>query len=403
MKKRIVCLLLVLLFCFPFPITAEESEKGNYLALGDSITEGYGLWDPDSEGFAALASEGLGLALQNESVSGSTAQDVLTLLQSGELDSAIAEAALITITCGGNDLINTLYQAIAEGYNTAFATNYTAREVERALMGKNDVLTAEDLLPTATAILPTFPYTAEFSQALAQYEAYMFAEDGVIDYLRSFNQTADIFVLTQYNPYATFGGVYGVIKYSMDAGARRLNKVIVDNAARGDYTVADVYAAFSKRKDPLCNANTEGARLELDFHPNAAGHELIAEVVENTYVSGDFSLIGYQSGTNSLRIVGSCPHLQYDRMELTALVDGKETVLTATTAYKTLYGTVADSRRAVLTETQRWLYCFALDFPTAGEYEVRLLPKAICGNTAWYAEEKILRVTVQENGDITVK
>ena len=393
---------MVVAVCFCLAVYAEETptSKGRYLALGDSITAGWGLDSPECEGFAALAAEELGFALQNEAVSGSTSLDLLAKLQSQELDAAIAEAEFITITCGGNDLVNTLYQAIADAYNASFLTEYTAKDVESALAGWADELTAEDLLPTATAVLPTFPYTAAFGQALRQYEEAMFSKDGVIAYLRAHNADAKIYVLTQYNPYADFGGMYGVIKYSMDVGAGRLNAVILENA--GEYTVVDVYTAFAKSEELLCNASDKGETIELDFHPNAVGHATIAKTVIDTHLSGDFSLVGYQKGVYSLRVVGTCPHLDYDRMELLVRMNGEESTLVATKAYRRLYGRVEGKKQTVWETQDGWLYCFTLTFSQAGEYTLQFVPRARQGNTRWTSKEQSLRVKVQNDGSILV-
>ena len=46
------------------------------------------------------------------------------------------------------------------------------------------------------------------------------------------------------------------------------------------YSVADVYTVFEQAQENPCNAAVSAfAKVNLDFHPNAYGHSLIAQVV----------------------------------------------------------------------------------------------------------------------------
>jgi lysophospholipase L1-like esterase len=87
----------------------------NYVAIGDSLTAGYGV--PYGFGFAeryqALAEQALGvpLILYNAGVSGSTSVEMLKrLIADHSLRERIREADLITFTFGGNDLLNAAKQ-----------------------------------------------------------------------------------------------------------------------------------------------------------------------------------------------------------------------------------------------------------------------------------------------------
>ena len=89
-----------------------------YLALGDSISKGYGLSSPSSESFVSLVVAKLSdYTVENESEYGYTTVDVYNLISTGELDDKIANADLITLTCGGNDMMDALYAEIAAYFN----------------------------------------------------------------------------------------------------------------------------------------------------------------------------------------------------------------------------------------------------------------------------------------------
>lgn len=298
MKRRFLGLLLCLALCLSgLPLGAMAADDTpDYLALGDSISTGFGLVDPQSEGFTYRIADSLGYTLTNASANGSTAEDVLALLRSGSLDAAIADAELITITCGGNDLMGALYEAIAREHNASYGTDYTGEDVLAAFAGTHETLTKDTFLMTAVSIVTTFAESETFLAALADYETNM--NGGVLPYIRSVNADARVILTTQYNPYRHFTGLYRMISDGVDAGAKKLNAVITANAASGSYLAVDVYAAFEAASERLCNPTVEP--LELDFHPNAAGHRVIAD----TIVAGLRSVCGHEAGEDACLYCG---------------------------------------------------------------------------------------------------
>lgn len=279
---RLLVLALALLFTLPFLLPSTVSADGTeglYLALGDSISTGYGLSSPDTAGFTAIVSERLGLTLENRAVNGYTAEDILLLLDGGALDEPIARADLITVTCGGNDLMELLYGAIAEGYNAENDPDISDGEVLDAFAGTHPTLAASSLLPYATAVLNGFAQSERFEAGLHAYTGNikrLFAE------LRDRNDHATIVLCTQYNPYLAFKGNFllGSLYTEVESGVTALNRVIESYAEPLGYTVADCYSAFNAASQRLVVANMDSlASLNLDFHPNAAGHAVIAETV----------------------------------------------------------------------------------------------------------------------------
>ncbi len=115
-RVRSICSLLlsVLIFFSALPTTvAAERPPAAYLAYGDSISSGYGLTNAASEGFTALVAVQNGYTLQNEAVAGYTSDDVYAQISGGAHDHAISQAAVITLTCGGNDLMGIRQEFLA--------------------------------------------------------------------------------------------------------------------------------------------------------------------------------------------------------------------------------------------------------------------------------------------------
>ena len=89
-----------------------------YLALGDSISTGYGLAEGE-KGFADIVAEEMGYTLINRAINGNTSVGILAQMKDPLVLADVKQADVITITCGGNDLMGMLFQAIADAYNAA--------------------------------------------------------------------------------------------------------------------------------------------------------------------------------------------------------------------------------------------------------------------------------------------
>jgi lysophospholipase L1-like esterase len=83
----------------------------HYVALGDSLTEGYGVAAEDSfvNVYSRLIEAAIGrqVAVLNAGVTGDTTSDILRRMsKDADLKEAIRHADLISLTAGGNDLLN---------------------------------------------------------------------------------------------------------------------------------------------------------------------------------------------------------------------------------------------------------------------------------------------------------
>lgn len=269
----------------PFSAAYAEENKPVYLALGDSITNAYqpGGSHLTDESFVSILANEKGYTAVNKGVDGNTATGILAQIESGDLDEYIKSAEVITITCGGNDLMNLLYEKTAELFNATYATKYgsiTGKDVIEILaLGSDDPMKKNIILLGALTAIQKMDdpkgYLNEFNASL---DAFIENLNKVTSAIKTQNPNAKIFVATQYNPYEHFAKLESISKHIGNCAAMLMQRV-VDNASKGQYTVADVYAAFLGNTAEYCNADDSGYpdNMQLDFHPSVAGHAAIAE------------------------------------------------------------------------------------------------------------------------------
>lgn len=275
MKK--VILAFVACFCvltaLVFVVATVWNAPVRYVALGDSISSGYGLEDPETQAFPALLAAEDEAELTNLAVAGTTSSGLLTMLDEEAVVEAVRNADVITLTIGGNDLMDALYAYLAE------STGRTTDEMRTLLSGEGGTLSLLTLARLVVAA-PDFPESQQLQQALTTYAENL---DQILSRIAALNDDATVVVATQYQPYAHLSGTpaIGGLLDACEAGVTALNVEIESVAAKDGVQVADVYTAFESdntAETPLCNA-TLLPEINLDFHPNSDGHRLIAIVV----------------------------------------------------------------------------------------------------------------------------
>lgn len=276
-----------------------ETTQANYLVLGDSISTGYGLSDPTTQSFAALLTADQDLDLNNLAVSGNTMANLATTLtdksSTGAIsDEAIENADIISITAGGNDCMYALYGATANYYNETVKPDVkiTAADVPTIISNTSDSRRWMVMLAMGVILSDQnhpFVDSDEFTTALANYGTNL---QTVVDYIHGINPDALLFIDTQYNPYAVFkGGSSNYVYAAFESCVAKLNDVIADtdNGTGTTYQVVDVDTAFADNVNSegvqdfgasLCNASADP--LNLDFHPNKTGHQVIANTIITT-------------------------------------------------------------------------------------------------------------------------
>ena len=284
MKKRLLSILLCLslaLYLFPVLAQAQQAET-SYLALGDSISSGYLL--PEGEAaFPQQMADARGGTLTNLAENGETTASLLAKLNQGTLDQALAGAQVITLTIGGNDLMNALYDFLTFQYNGANpSTPVTAQEMKEALTaGKLEMLTF------ALKVLPDFADSQQAVDALVQLAGNL---TQIVQKIQAACPNGTLVMANQYNPYRYLANQLAsnplaaaqakVVADAFEAGVTRLNQAIDNTADQLDFLVADTYTAFADATQNPCNASFSLlGGINLDFHPNAYGHSLIAQAV----------------------------------------------------------------------------------------------------------------------------
>ena len=293
MKRKFLAILLSLAMLFTLlPPGAALAASPSYVALGDSITTGYGLSADNnvetnkSLSFAAQVATNNNFALNNLAENGETSASLLDKLTKSDdpdyetVTEAVKSADVITITIGGNDLMDALYEYLATRNSSLGTADQIA---EKLAKGEFNALELYLLIGSIQGFDP--------SNALSTFESNL---PKIINAIQDINADVPIVVTTQYDPYGHIdtSSLDGSIKSTIElvlavftSGVQALNdKIKVQNAG---YTVADVYSKFEERNTssvPLCNArfaalDDYNLDYNLDFHPNADGHKVIADVV----------------------------------------------------------------------------------------------------------------------------
>ena len=229
------------------------------LILGDSIAAHYGVDEKDSyeaKLTQKLSADGEKWVSINWGVAGDTTGDLVTLLTQNADDpkarQVLAEADLIAISIGGNNILKFFRDAGYEGFPDA-------------------------TVPNLVKILREFESQAEplRTEFLADLEVIM-------NLIRKVNPDATVLIQNIHNVARDVEGDFSIVKPGATAASliepifTPIRSVLDENAERLGYTVADTYTAFGESTEPRL------LRREM-LHPNEKGHTLIADVLYETY------------------------------------------------------------------------------------------------------------------------
>lgn len=239
-------------------ITDEEQQNMKiYVAIGDSLTHGFGLVDKKNDRFTAIVTENLNKAGNsyveyNYGVDGLTTDGLLDMLEHGEIG-MISEADLITIDIGANDVLDSMMPII-------YAT------IENGSVTKS-----------------------EYEQALSKYQSSLISgyenTKAVLELIKEKNPDCQIVIATIYNPYRyvdldiIIDGENVSLSDYTDSMMQDLNENIKELANAYNCRIADWYTAFAMTKLNVLNARYDEAAVNLDIHPNKEGYHLMATVV----------------------------------------------------------------------------------------------------------------------------
>ncbi|WP_068964608.1 SGNH/GDSL hydrolase family protein [Desulfosporosinus sp. BG] len=197
-----------------------------YLALGDSITKGYGV--PNSFSFPRLYADFLrrhnpGLHMVNLGIDGLTISGLLVLLQRNhDIRLSVSQASLITLTIGSNDLLHLIGNP-----------NQTINTTQLPILFNN------------------------MSKTLAQ----------IGEEVRRLNPMATVKVATLYNPLPA--GPYAVYMALAQGVIDNANAMIITWAKHYRFKVIYLDREFRGKEQLLISQD--------HVHPNAVGYQVIAK------------------------------------------------------------------------------------------------------------------------------
>lgn len=270
---------------------SQEPKTYRIVALGDSITAGYGLSDASTERYTslletALAAEYGDVVIDNYAVSGYTSTDVLNHLNGGRAKT-LADADAVIICIGANNVLQPL-GAIAFSYFAKCQTSITG--MIKAFLTGGDVSqymgTVSSTLDALAADLVSDQTNAKRQNGVNQLNTDIKL---IIEAIRKENADCVIYYGNIYNPYkyfdlSLFPSDFDFVQFS-DGVVCELNQVIADNAKALGYTVVDVYIAFEQHDGRLVNAvcNPTAAQFNYDPHPNKEGHIYLAQIYKGVF------------------------------------------------------------------------------------------------------------------------
>ena len=256
-RKRAAAVILLLFMNFNIFGARADTKKLNYLALGDSITSGYGLSDIGASFTEIIANE-KNMQLKNIAVDGYTSEDLLNLIALNKHEDDIKNADLITISIGGNDLLKVLFSLIKDV--AGLSDNVTFTELQQAL------LNVDNLIPKIKRILDEPKNIALFEKAIENYYDNV---EKIISHIKDINPNVKIMIFNLYNPLSG-SPVFNEIVYSAQ---KIINKMNDRTGSFKNVVLLDAAKAFYNRGLILTNI------LYLDIHPNKAGNKVLARLV----------------------------------------------------------------------------------------------------------------------------
>ncbi len=240
-----------------------KAQTFSMVTLGDSIAAGYGLETPEEQRYSALTAQQLTDETviwqdHNYAVSGDTADRMLKRLENGRAV-RLPSADVITISIGANHMLQ------------PFAAFY-------------GVWLSEDLQASSQTDRAFTEMETSIAEGLAAFETQL---PLIYEHITDRNPDAQIILLTVYNPFADVEAEIALTDTAVsladyaDEMIGKCNAIIRSFAQQHEgVSVADIYTAFAEHETtPVIGQISGKTEYYMDPHPNAKGHEIIAEVI----------------------------------------------------------------------------------------------------------------------------
>ncbi len=279
--------------------SADDSVKAkrfSAVVLGDSIARGYGLESVETMRFSALLENSLKsiyneVDIANYGVDGRTGEQLLEWLKT-DAPEEMKSCDCVIISIGGNNILQmldsaeTAMNALMELDPKAVADyfKYTLSEEGEE---KDKLAYACEILSDVFGAVNAAFESETFNNLIVDAGDRLYNDIPlIIAEIRKINPDAKIYFQTVYNPYKDINISLQDVEEKLDLntyGERavaKLNAPIEALAEECGYEVVPVWSEFDKSNKTLTNAGISlfNASISVDPHPNARGHELIAEI-----------------------------------------------------------------------------------------------------------------------------
>lgn len=268
----VAVLMLAASFASLAPVKVYAAPKATvYVALGDSVS--FGMSATPGYGYTVLLKtylDGKGNKSEtptmytNLSVPGYTAEDLYHLVTDGSYAATIAEADLITVNIGGNNLLQPVIGLVQSLYPSAA----TVEELNAAIYANPYPLLALLQKLQDPASPESLGIHGAFAAGVASFSLYW---PLMIKEVRKLAPKAEIFVNTLYSPVPQDQTFNMLLNPYLQA----INLSINTLRYRYSYEVVDVYSAFASQTQQVVDFNITSPPFNVDIHPNDAGHLLI--------------------------------------------------------------------------------------------------------------------------------
>lgn len=296
-------LVLVILLQITSPIVfAANSTKQIYLALGDSIAEGYALTSAQTERYSYIVAQDKSYSEKNLAQSGMTCKEFYeNLVSNDEYKTAIQNADVITISIGSNELLGTAIEIIKTA--TGVTTEDTNEKTIATATEKFKSATVPEKIAMLQAIAQGFNSADtknKLDAGVQQYTTYWEKSVDEINKLKKSNAT--IVVTEFYNPYplgklsdlvnsfspidltnmAELGDLADKdLGKLFDTYIEQMNTILSQKSNNEEYykiaKIKDTFDTHNLFGEPkYTNVNLTPSDLNLDPHPNTKGHQEIA-------------------------------------------------------------------------------------------------------------------------------
>lgn len=246
-----------------------EQSKFEYVVLGDSISTGLGLKDKEKQKFSNKLARSINKKSINLAVNGIDTSDLVGIFRfnDNDINSYIRSAEVITLSIGGNNLLQPLVYSIKESLGLAY--NASSYEVEKAIRDNPEPLL--DLLTSDGLKSPKV--TGKLKDGLREFDRDF---PIIINHIKSQNPDVILVVQTLYNPF-TETAVLKPMSSVADVYISQINRSIKQKSYEDKYLVADVYNVFkSNSREVMTNM------AYFDIHPNEKGQNEIYKTILDT-------------------------------------------------------------------------------------------------------------------------